>query len=59
MKGPKPDIAGIISGTVLAGAATIWLLHEYGIVRADDIGLTVALLLVVSGIIGLAASQRT
>lgn len=55
----RPDIAGIISGTVLAGGATIWLLNEYGIIQADDIGLTVALLLVLSGIVGLAASQRS
>jgi hypothetical protein len=55
----RPDIAGIISGSVLAGGATIWLLHEYGIIQSHDIGLTVALLLVLSGIVGLAASQRS
>jgi hypothetical protein len=59
MMGPKPDIAGIISGTVLAGGATIWLLNEFRVIQADDIGLTVALLLVLSGIVGLAASQRS
>ncbi|GAA1558091.1 hypothetical protein GCM10009789_09390 [Kribbella sancticallisti] len=58
MKQPKPDVPGIIAGTVLSGGATIWILNDNGIVQTDDLGLTAALLLVAAGIIGLAASHR-
>lgn len=58
MKRTRPDVAGIISGTMLTGAAAIWMLNQYDVVRTDDLGLTAALLLVLSGIIGLGASQR-
>jgi hypothetical protein len=55
----KPDVPGIIAGTVLTGAATIWLLNDNGILQTDDLGTTSALLLVIAGIIGLAASHRS
>jgi hypothetical protein len=58
MKRTKPDVPGIIAGTVLSGGATIWLLTDHGIVQTDDLGLTAALLLVAAGIVGLAASSR-
>jgi hypothetical protein len=58
MRKTKPDVPGIIAGTVLSGGATIWLLNDNGVVKTDDVGLTAALLLVVAGIIGLAASHR-
>jgi len=58
MKKTKPDVPGVIAGTVLTGAATIWILNDNGIVRTDDLGLTAALLLVAAGIVGLAASNR-
>jgi hypothetical protein len=58
MKKTKPDVPGVIAGTVLTGAATIWILNDNGIVQTDDLGLTAALLLVAAGIIGLAASNR-
>jgi hypothetical protein len=54
----RPDVAGIISGTVLTGGAAIWMLNQYDAVQTDDVGLTAALLLVVSGIVGLVASNR-
>ena len=58
MRKTKPDVPGVIAGTVLTGAATIWILNDNGIVQTDDIGLTAALLLVAAGIVGLAASNR-
>ncbi|MEU0094773.1 hypothetical protein [Kribbella sp. NPDC006257] len=58
MKKTKPDVPGVIAGTVLTGAATIWILNDNGIVQTDDLGLTAALLLVAAGIVGLAASNR-
>jgi hypothetical protein len=56
---PKPDVPGIIAGTILSGAATIWMLNDNGVLQTDDLGLTGALLLVTAGIIGLAASHRS
>ncbi|GAB3935323.1 hypothetical protein ACFCV3_38390 [Kribbella sp. NPDC056345] len=58
MNKPKPDVAGIIAGTVLTGGATIWMLNENGVLQTKDLGLTGALLLLAAGIIGLAASHR-
>jgi filamentous hemagglutinin family protein len=58
MRKIKPDVPGIIAGTILTGGATIWLLNDNGVVQTDDVGLTAALLLVTAGIIGLAASHR-
>jgi filamentous hemagglutinin family protein len=58
MRKTKPDVPGIIAGTVLSGGAAIYLLNDNGIVQTDDLGLTAALLLVAAGIIGLAASHR-
>jgi hypothetical protein len=58
MRKIKPDVPGIIAGTILTGSATIWILNDNGVVRTDDVGLTAALLLVTAGIIGLAASHR-
>jgi hypothetical protein len=58
MRKTKPDVPGVIAGTVLTGAATIWVLNDNGIVQTDDLGLTAALLLVAAGIVGLAASSR-
>jgi hypothetical protein len=57
-KGAKPDVPGVIAGTVLTGAATIWMLTDNGILQTDDLGVTSALLLVAAGIVGLAASNR-
>ncbi|HEY0471806.1 MAG: hypothetical protein QOF10_4273 [Kribbellaceae bacterium] len=58
MRKPKPDVPGVIAGTVMAGAATIWILNDNGIIQTDDLGLTGALLLVAAGIVGLGASHR-
>jgi filamentous hemagglutinin family protein len=58
MRKIKPDVPGIIAGTILTGGATIWILNDNGVVQTDDVGLTAALLLVAAGIIGLAASHR-
>jgi filamentous hemagglutinin family protein len=58
MRKIKPDVPGIIAGTILTGGATIWILNDNGVVQTGDVGLTAALLLVTAGIIGLAASQR-
>jgi len=58
MRKTKPDVPGIIAGTVLSGGATIFILNDNGVVQTDDLGLTAALLLVAAGIIGLVASQR-
>jgi filamentous hemagglutinin family protein len=58
MRKTKPDVPGIIAGTVLSGGATIFILNDNGVVPTDDLGLTAALLLVAAGIIGLVASQR-
>lgn len=55
---PKPDVPGVIAGTVLTGAATIWMLNDSGVLQSEDLGVTGALLLVAAGIIGLAASHR-
>lgn len=54
----KPDVPGVIAGTVLSGAATIWMLNDNGVLQTDDLGVTAALLLVTAGVIGLAASHR-
>jgi hypothetical protein len=59
MKKVKPDVPGIIAGTVLSGGATIWMLTDNGVLQTDDLGVTSALLLVAAGIVGLAASQRS
>lgn len=59
MKKAKPDIPGIIAGTVLTGGATIWMLTDSGVLQTDDLGVTSALLLVAAGIVGLAASHRS
>ncbi|HEY3001488.1 MAG TPA: hypothetical protein VGJ44_03990 [Kribbellaceae bacterium] len=58
MSARQPDVTGIIAGTVLAGGATVWLLNEYGAIDTDQLGLAAALVLVVSGIVGLGASGR-
>ena len=58
MRKIKPDVPGVIAGTILTGGATIWILNDNGVVQTDDVGLTAALLLVAAGIIGLAASHR-
>jgi hypothetical protein len=57
-KRAKPDVPGVIAGTILTGAATIWMLNDNGVLQTDDLGVTGALLLVTAGIIGLAASHR-
>ncbi|MGY4765481.1 hypothetical protein ACXC9Q_01030 [Kribbella sp. CWNU-51] len=54
----KPDVPGVVTGTILSGAATIWMLHDSGVLQTDDLGVTGALLLVTAGVIGLAASHR-
>jgi hypothetical protein len=54
----KPDVPGVVAGTILTGAATIWILNENGVLQTDDLGVTGALLLVTAGILGLAASHR-
>ena len=54
----RPDIAGLIAGTLIAGGATIWILYDQKVVGTHEIGLSIALLLVVSGVLGLAASGR-
>ncbi|MGW7687063.1 hypothetical protein ACWGID_40355 [Kribbella sp. NPDC054772] len=54
----KPDVPGVVAGTVLAGGATIWMLTENGVLQSDDLGVTSALLLVTAGLLGLAASHR-
>lgn len=58
MRGPRPDVVGVIAGTVLAGGAAVWLLNEYGVIESRQLGLAAALVLVVSGVLGLAASGR-
>jgi hypothetical protein len=58
MRKPKPDVPGIIAGTVMTGAATIWILNDNGIVPTNELGLSGALLLVAAGIVGLGASHR-
>jgi len=58
MKRIRPDVAGIISGTVLTGAAAIWMLDRYGVMPVEHLSLSVALLLVLAGIVGLVASNR-
>ncbi|TCO43930.1 hypothetical protein EV646_111122 [Kribbella antiqua] len=58
-KKAKPDVPGIIGGTVLAGAATIWMLTDNGVLQPDDLGVSSALLLVAAGVLGLAASHRS
>lgn len=54
----KPDVPGVVTGAVLTGAATIWMLTEGGVLQTDDLGVTSALLLVTAGVLGLAASRR-
>jgi hypothetical protein len=58
-KRTKPDVPGVIAGTILTGAATIWMLNDNGVLQTDDLGVTGALLLVTAGVIGLAASHRS
>ena len=58
MKQTKPDIPGIICGTLLAGGAAAWMLTDAGVLSLDDLGVTAALMLVIAGIVGLVASQR-
>jgi hypothetical protein len=59
MNRTKRDVPGIIAGTVLTGAATIWMLNEYDVLKTNNVGLIGALLLVTAGIVGLGASQRS
>lgn len=59
MRKPKPDVPGVIAGTVLSGAAAIYLFNDQGLLQTDDLGLTAALLLVAAGLVGLAASHRS
>ncbi|WP_427885269.1 hypothetical protein ACQHIV_23945 [Kribbella sp. GL6] len=54
----KPDVPGVVAGTVLSGAATIWMLTDNGVLETKDLGVTSALLLVAAGLLGLAASHR-
>ena len=54
----KPDVPGVVAGSILTGAATIWMLTDNGALQTDDIGIASALLLVAAGVIGLAASHR-
>jgi hypothetical protein len=54
----KTDVPGVIAGTVLTGAATLWMLNDNGILPIEDLGPAAAVLLVAAGVIGLAASQR-
>jgi hypothetical protein len=54
----RPDVAGLIAGTVIAGGAAIWILYDRDVVAAHELGLAIALVLVLSGILGLAASSR-
>ncbi|HEY9332985.1 MULTISPECIES: hypothetical protein [unclassified Kribbella] len=54
----RPDVPGVVAGTVLSGAATIWMLTDNGVLQTDDLGVTSALLLVTAGLLGLAASRR-
>jgi hypothetical protein len=54
----KPDVVGVIGGTVLAGGATLWILHDNGVIETHQLGLAAAVVLVVSGVLGLAASGR-
>ena len=54
----KPDVPGVVAGSILTGAATIWMLTDNGVLQTDDIGISSALLLVTAGVIGLAASHR-
>lgn len=58
MSGGKADIAGLIAGTMLAGGGTIWMLTDSDKIASNDLGVAIAILLVVSGILGLAASGR-
>ena len=55
----KPDVPGVVAGSVLTGAATIFLLTDNGVLQTDDLGIASALLLVTAGVIGLAASHRS
>ena len=54
----KADVPGVVTGTILTGAATIWMLNDSGVLQTDDLGVTSALLLVTAGLLGLAASRR-
>ena len=54
----KPDVPGVVAGSILTGAATIWMLTDNGVLQTDDLGVASALLLVAAGVIGLAASHR-
>ncbi|MFC0623742.1 hypothetical protein [Kribbella deserti] len=55
----RPDAAGVIAGALLAGAAGLWMFVKYGVVSGANLGIGVALLLVVAGVIGLFASNRS
>jgi hypothetical protein len=57
-KRAKPDVPGVVAGTILTGGATVWMLNENGVLQTDDLGVTCALLLVAAGLLGLAASHR-
>ena len=54
----KPDVPGVVTGAILTGAATIWMLTDNGALQTDDLGVASAVLLVAAGVIGLAASHR-
>ena len=54
----RADTAGLIGGTLVAGGAAIFLLCDQDVVSAHYIGLSIALLLVLSGIVGLVGSSR-
>lgn len=55
----RPDAAGVIAGALLAGAAGLWMFVRYGVLSAANLGVGVALLMVVAGVIGLGASNRS
>jgi hypothetical protein len=54
----KADVPGVVAGSVLTGAATIWMLTDNGVLQTNDLGVASALLLVAAGVLGLAASHR-
>ncbi|WP_328988368.1 hypothetical protein OG394_19325 [Kribbella sp. NBC_01245] len=55
----RPDAAGVIAGALLAGAAGLWMFVRYGVLNGGNLGVGVALLVVVAGVIGLGASSRS
>lgn len=55
----RTDAAGVIAGALLAGGAGLWMFVRYGVLNAAHLGVGVALLMVVAGVIGLFASNRS